>query len=48
MRATREKRRAAGKCTRCGKRKARPGKANCKKCNDNAKATVKASRAKKG
>ena len=48
MRATREKRRAAGKCTGCGKRKPRLGKTTCKKCNDLAKASVKASRAKKG
>jgi hypothetical protein len=43
-RAWRERLRAEGICTVCGKRKARKGKATCGPCNESAKERVKASR----
>jgi hypothetical protein len=43
MKARRERLKAAGLCTRCGKRKATKG-TQCKKCNDDAKKRVEESR----
>jgi hypothetical protein len=45
MKRRREKLRAAGKCTVCGKRKAAKGLTVCKICNAEAYERVKASRA---